>query len=119
MVGMWLGENRSCSCLAVLPDTAWVLLNKIYQPFFTSLYCLLVLSCAVFLPKSPKLGEVVSVMDLSGAGSGDRRRRLRTTDVPLTLLGVLARSAMVGKWKCWAGPSYFPSHPLFFPVVGE
>ena len=38
MVGTWLGEIRSCSCLAVLPDTAWVLLNKIYQPFFTSLY---------------------------------------------------------------------------------
>ncbi len=38
MVGTWLGEIRSCSCLAVLPDSAWVLLNKIYQPFFTSLY---------------------------------------------------------------------------------
>ena len=35
----WLGEIRSCSSLAVLPDSAWVLLNKIYQPFFTSLYC--------------------------------------------------------------------------------
>ena len=34
MVGTWLGEICSCSCLAVLPDTAWVLLNKIYQPFF-------------------------------------------------------------------------------------
>ena len=40
MVGTWLGEIRSCPCLAVLPDTAWVLLNKIYQPFFTSLYML-------------------------------------------------------------------------------
>ena len=38
MVGTWLGEIRSCSCLAVLPDSAWILLNKIYQPFFTSLY---------------------------------------------------------------------------------
>ena len=38
MVGTWLGEIRSCSCLAVLPDSAWVLLNKIYQPFFTSMY---------------------------------------------------------------------------------
>ena len=38
MVGTWLGEIRSCSSLAVLPDSAWVLLNKIYQPFFTSLY---------------------------------------------------------------------------------
>ena len=38
MVGTWLGEIHSCSCLAVLLDTAWVLLNKIYQPFFTSLY---------------------------------------------------------------------------------
>ena len=38
MVGTWFGEIRSCSCLAVLPDSAWVLLNKIYQPFFTSLY---------------------------------------------------------------------------------
>ena len=38
MVGTWLGEIRSCSCLAVLTDSAWVLLNKIYQPFFTSLY---------------------------------------------------------------------------------
>ena len=38
MVGTWLGEIRSCSCLAVLPDSAWVLLNKIYQPVFTSLY---------------------------------------------------------------------------------
>ena len=38
MVGTWLGEIRSCSCLPVLPDSAWVLLNKIYQPFFTSLY---------------------------------------------------------------------------------
>ena len=38
MVGTWLGEIRSCSCLAVLPDSAWVLLNKIYQPFLTSLY---------------------------------------------------------------------------------
>ena len=38
MVGTWLGEIRSCSCLAVLPHSAWVLLNKIYQPFFTSLY---------------------------------------------------------------------------------
>ena len=41
MVGTWLGEIRPCSCLAVLPDTAWVLLNKIYQPFFTSLYTFL------------------------------------------------------------------------------
>ena len=38
MVGTWLGEIRSCSCLAVLPHSAWVLLNKIYKPFFTSLY---------------------------------------------------------------------------------
>ena len=38
MVGTWLGEIRSCSSLAVLPDSSWVLLNKIYQPFFTSLY---------------------------------------------------------------------------------
>ena len=38
MVGTWLGEISSRSCLAVLPDSAWVLLNKIYQPFFTSLY---------------------------------------------------------------------------------
>ena len=38
MVGTWLGEIRSCSCLPVLTDSAWVLLNKIYQPFFTSLY---------------------------------------------------------------------------------
>ena len=38
MVGTWLGEIRSCSCLAVLSDSAWVLLNKIYQPFFTYLY---------------------------------------------------------------------------------
>ena len=38
MIGTWLGEIRSCSCLAVLLDSAWVLLNKIYQPFFTSLY---------------------------------------------------------------------------------
>ena len=38
MVGTWLGEIRSCSCLAVLPDSAWVLLNKIYQPF--SLLCI-------------------------------------------------------------------------------
>ena len=37
MVGTWLGEIRSCSCLAVLLDSAWVLLNKIYQPF--SLLC--------------------------------------------------------------------------------
>ena len=32
MVGTWLGEIGSCSCLAVLPDSAWILLNKIYQP---------------------------------------------------------------------------------------
>ena len=38
MVGTWMGEIHSCSCLAVLPDSALVLLNKIYQPFFTSLY---------------------------------------------------------------------------------
>ena len=38
MVGTWLSEICSCSCLAVLPDSGWVLLNKIYQPFFTSLY---------------------------------------------------------------------------------
>ena len=38
MVGTWLAEIRSCSCLPVLPDSAWVLLNKIYQPFFTSQY---------------------------------------------------------------------------------
>ena len=38
MVGTWLGEIRSCSSLAVLPDSAWVLLNKIYKPFLTSLY---------------------------------------------------------------------------------
>ena len=25
----WLGEISSCSCLTVLPDPAWVLLNKI------------------------------------------------------------------------------------------
>ena len=25
----WLGEISSCSCLAVLPGPAWVLLNKI------------------------------------------------------------------------------------------
>ena len=38
MVGTWLGEIRSCSCLPVLPHSAWVLLDKIYQPFSTSLY---------------------------------------------------------------------------------
>ena len=38
MVGTWLGEIRSYSSLAVLPDSARVLLNKIYQPFFISLY---------------------------------------------------------------------------------
>ena len=27
IVGTWLGEIRSCSCLAVLPDSAWVLLK--------------------------------------------------------------------------------------------
>ena len=40
MVCTWLGEIRSLSCLAVLPDSAWVLLNNICQPFFTSLYVL-------------------------------------------------------------------------------
>ena len=53
MVGTWLGEIRSCSCLAVLPDSTWVLLNKIYQPFFTSLYTLtLVTNAFLFLPAS-------------------------------------------------------------------
>ena len=53
MVGMWLGEIRSCSCLAVLPDSAWVLLNKIYQPFFTSLYtAVLIFLHAAHCPKS-------------------------------------------------------------------
>ena len=33
MVGTWLGEIRPCSCLPVLPDSAWVLFSKIYQPF--------------------------------------------------------------------------------------
>ena len=46
MVGTWLGEIRSCSSLAVLLDSAWVLLNKIYQPFFTSLYILVHLNHA-------------------------------------------------------------------------
>ena len=48
MVGTWLGEIRSCSCLAVQPDSAWVLLNKIYQPFFTSLY-IIVLLCICYV----------------------------------------------------------------------
>ena len=37
MVGTWLGEFCSRSCLSVLPGSAWVLLDKIYQPFITPL----------------------------------------------------------------------------------
>ena len=54
MVRTWLGEIRSCSCLAILPDSAWVLLNKIYQPFFTSLY-MLALSFPQVTPLLPLL----------------------------------------------------------------
>ena len=33
MVCTWLGELCSCSCLTVLPDSAWVLHDEIYKPF--------------------------------------------------------------------------------------
>ena len=36
MVGTWLGEIDPCSCLTVGPVPSWVLLIKIYQPFFCS-----------------------------------------------------------------------------------
>ena len=48
MVGTWLREISSCSSLTVLSGFAWVLLNKIYQPFFTSLD---------FNPKWPRIGK--------------------------------------------------------------
>ena len=38
MVGTRLREISSCSSLTVLSGFAWVLLNKIYQPFFSPLY---------------------------------------------------------------------------------
>ena len=38
MVCTWLREVCSCSCLPVLPGSAWVLLSKIYKPFMGSLY---------------------------------------------------------------------------------
>ena len=38
MVGMWLGEISSCSCLTVLPGPAWVLLSKTNIPLFPPLY---------------------------------------------------------------------------------
>ena len=38
MIGTWLGENSSCSCVTVLPGSAWDILNKIYQVVFTPLY---------------------------------------------------------------------------------
>ena len=35
---MWLREISSCSCLTVLPERAWLLLNKICIPLFRALY---------------------------------------------------------------------------------
>ena len=59
MVGTWLGEIRSCSSLAVLLDSAWVLLNKIYQPFFTSLYKRFTISLVKFPFKfANKIGKI-------------------------------------------------------------
>ena len=33
MVGKWLVEICTCSCLTFLPSSGWVLLIRIYQPF--------------------------------------------------------------------------------------
>ena len=38
MVCTWLREICSCSCLAVMPCPAWVLLSKIYIPYLGALY---------------------------------------------------------------------------------
>ena len=38
MVCTWLRELCSCSCLPVLPGLDWVLLRKIYRPFYGALY---------------------------------------------------------------------------------
>ena len=38
MDGTWFGEVSFCCCLPVLPGFAWVLLNKFYHPFFSTLY---------------------------------------------------------------------------------
>ena len=40
-LGTWLWEISSCSCLTFLSGPAWVLLSKIYKPFWGSLYVLL------------------------------------------------------------------------------
>ena len=37
MVCKWLREMCSCSCLAILPGPAWVLLSKIYRPYLGAL----------------------------------------------------------------------------------
>ena len=40
---MWLQELSSCSCLTVLPGSAWVLLSKTYKPLLclcTAYLCL-------------------------------------------------------------------------------
>ena len=38
MDGKWFGEVSFCCCLPVLPSFAWVLINKFYQTFFSTLY---------------------------------------------------------------------------------
>ena len=65
--------------------------------------------------KSPKLGEVVSVMDLSAleaaAGADDAAPSTDGQRATYFSVSSLALSALVGKWKCWADPSFLPSFP--------
>ena len=95
---------------ATQPPPFWTAVDKIWAAPF-----------AAFLAKSPKLGEVVPLMDLSASAGSSDRQRWSTDNVPLTSLSVssLARSLdprwLVGKWKCWADRRAFlplSRHPL-------
>ena len=50
---MWLEEISSCSSLTVLSGFAWVLLNKIYQPFFLSPVHVLINNVSCSHPSDP------------------------------------------------------------------
>ena len=83
MVGTWLGEIRSCSCLALLPDSAWVLLNKIYQPFFTSLYNILYFWSGEEIER-PETQHVVDVDFVASFASEIDKRTMCRASIPLS-----------------------------------
>ena len=65
MVCTWLQEICSCSCLPVQPGPAWVLLSKIYRPFWELCITTLgIINCVViFLPP-------IILLNLCGLPSG-------------------------------------------------